>query len=464
MRLSTFSDDALADMDAVGLREALSAGRVSAAELRQAALQRAQAAEPLNGVVTWVDPQEPASGAFAGIPTFIKDNEDLAGYPTTLGSRATPRHPAARTSRFVGHWQQLGLETLGKTALPEFGLTATTEPIVHGPTRNPWDLDHSTGGSSGGSAALVAAGVVPLAHANDGGGSIRIPAACCGLVGLKPSRGRLVGVEAMDHLPVNLVTQGVVTGTVRDTVEFYRAMAEVHRVDHLPPIGPTGDPGRLRVGVITQAVAGLPVDPQVRAAVESAAALCEGLGHHVEYVPNPFTDQIAHDFLRYWGMLAFSLQRLGSQLFGTDYDPAQLEPFTVYLSKFFSSVAVGLPGSLRRLRRFGTTHDAAFDGFDVLLSPVLSSPPVRIGHLGPDVEPRENLIRVLRYASFTALQNVVGAPAISLPLATSAGGLPIGVQFAARFGQEQMLLDLAALLEAARPWARIDRTPAVEQA
>ena len=458
MQISTFGDDALGDLDTVALREALARRAVSPEELRQAAMARAEAAARLNACVTWLDPQNQTDGEFAGIPTVLKDTEQVAGYPTSFGSRAMPRVAASHDSRFVAHWRQLGFETLAKSALPEFGLTATTESLDHGATRNPWGLDYSTGGSSGGSAALVAAGVVPIAHANDGGGSIRIPASCCGLVGLKPSRGRLVDVEMMDKLPVNFVTQGAVTRTVRDTVAFYEAMARIHPADDLPPIGPVGEPGRLRIGVITQGVAGLPVDSEVRDAVTDAARLCEGLGHDVEAIDNPFPDQIAQDFLRFWGMLAFSLHRMGGQFFGKDYAPDRLEPFTLYLSKFFSSVAVGLPGSLRRLRRFGEVYDTAVGDFDVLLSPVLGSPPVRIGHLGPDVDPREHLVRVLRYASFTALQNVSGAPAISLPMATSSRGLPIGMHFAARVGQEQMLLDLAASLEAARPWARIDTT------
>ena len=462
MLINTFTDDALSDLDTVGLRDALAAGRVSPGEVREAAMARADAARRLNAVVTWVEGDTSTDGPFAGVPTFLKDNEDLPGYPTTFGSRAVPRKQAEAPTRWVEHWRMLGFDTLGKSALPEFGLTATTEPLDHGPTRNPWGLDHSVGGSSGGSAALVAAGVVPIAHANDGGGSIRIPASCCGLVGLKPSRGRLVDPEAMEQMPVKIVTQGVVTRTVRDQVEFYREMARIHPADQLPLIGPTGDPGRLRIAVMTQGVAGLPVDPEVREAVESAARLCEALGHEVETIDNPFPDQIAQDFLRYWAMLAFSLQRFGSQVYGKEYDPKQLEPFTIHLSKFFSTVAVGLPGSLRRLRRFGPVYEESFGPYDVILSPVLGTPPVPIGYIGPDVDPREQLVRLLRFASFTALQNVAGAPGISLPMAMSSQGLPIGIHAAGRFGQEQVLLDLAAAIEQAQPWARIDRVTSAD--
>ena len=219
---------------------------------------------------------------------------------------------------------------------------------------------------------------------------------------------------------------------------------------------PTSDPKPLRIGVLTSGLAGLPVDPRVKHAVTDAAAVCEVLGHHIEPIENPFGDRIAQDFLRYWGMLAFSLNKFGGQVFGKEFQPDLMEPFSLYLGKFFSSVAVGIPGSLRRLRRFGPVYDEALGDFDLLLSPVLASPPVQIGFLSPDVDPREHLIRLLRFASFTALQNVSGAPAISLPMAATDDGLPIGVHFAARIGQEQMLLDLAASIEQAVGWPRMD--------
>ena len=457
MVLHTFGDDALGTLDMVGIREELAAGRVSAAELSDAARKRLEQVGSLNAVVTLTDGQQGSDGPFAGIPSFVKDNEDMRGFPTTFGSRAIPDVPAKADTRLVEHWRGLGFDILGKTALPEFGLTATTEPEAHGPTRNPWDLDHSTGGSSGGSAALVAAGVVPISHANDGGGSIRIPASCCGLVGLKPSRGRLPQPEAMDKMPVNIAVQGAVTRSVRDTVEFYRAMAVRFPGVGLPPISATGHITGLRIAMLTQGVADLPVAPVVREAVESAGRLCEQLGHHVEAVDNPFGDQIARDFLRYWGMLAFALRRFGSRLYGPDFSQGDLEAFTIYLGEHFASVATSVPASLRRLRRFDVGYEEALAGYDLVLSPVLATPPAPIGYIGPDVPVRTHLVRLLRYASFTALQNVSGAPGISLPLASTTTGLPIGIHFAARWGQEQMLLDLAAQLEQAQPWQRIDR-------
>ncbi len=453
MQISTFGDDALGDLDTTALRKALADRAVSAKELREAALGRAEAAHLLNAVVTWLDAPEDLDGPYAGIPTFIKDNENIAGYPTRYGSRATSDRAVHEDSRWVRQWRQLGFETLGKTTLPEFGLTASTECELTGATRNPWGLDHSVGGSSGGAAALVAAGVVPIAHANDGGGSIRIPAACAGLVGLAPSRGRLIAVEAMDQMPVKIVTQGVLTRTVRDTVEFYQQIARIHPVD-LPPIETPREPGPLRIGMITSGINGLPVDAEVIAALEATARVCEDLGHIVEPITNPFGDQIAQDFLRYWSMLAFTLYRLGNQVYG-DFHSQRMEPFGRYLAKFFSGVAVGIPGSIRRLRRFEQVYADSFGPFHVLLSPTLATAPPRIGYLGPEVEPREHLLRLLRFASFTALQNVSGAPGISLPLAQSGDGLPIGMHFAAQIGQEQVLLDLAASLEQAVGWPTV---------
>lgn len=460
MHLSTSCDDALGNHDTTALREELAAGRVSKRELTEAALLRLKVADRLNAVVTMLDTPDDLDGPYAGIPTFIKDNENITGYPTRFGSRTTPEAPVRHDSLWVGQWRELGFATMGKTTLPEFGLTATTECLLTGATRNPWNLDHIVGGSSGGSAALVAAGVVPIAHANDGGGSVRIPAACCGLVGLKASRGRLIEPEAMEQMPVKIVTQGVVTRSVRDTVAFYADMARIHPND-LPPIGPTKDPQRLRIGLMTTGVNGLPVDPDVVASLEATARVLEDLGHIVEPIQNPFGDQIAQDFLRYWGMLAFSLYRFGGQVFGKDFDAKRMEPFGRSLGKFFSSVAVSLPASLRRLRRFPQVYDDALGPFHVLLSPTLATPPPRIGYLGPDVDPHEHLIRLLRFASFTALQNVSGAPAISLPLGMSPTGLPIGMHFAARTGQDQLLLDLAASLETSVGWATPKPAPGV---
>jgi len=456
-RVSAYADDALGRDDMVGLLERLARRDVSAAELRGAAAARARAVQPqLNAVTCWVD-EPPAALAtedapLAGVPTVFKDNEALAGYVTSHGSLAVNAVPAVSSSPWVAHALRLGLSPVAKTALSEFGLTATTETRRNGDTHNPWDLSRSSGGSSGGSAALVAAGVVPLAHGNDGGGSIRIPASCCGLVGLKPTRGRLPDI--VSKVPVDIAVQGVLTRTVRDTARYYAEAEAAHPVPELPPIGRVDGPSaaRLRIGVVTVPPMGLPVSDEVVAQVTAAAELLSGLGHDVVAVPHPVYDSFGPDFLRYWGLLAGLARVLGAQEFGPGFDGSRVEPFTRELAAVAREQAMLLPGTLRRLRALARDHETVYADCDVVLSPVLAHEPPRLGYLGPDIDPRTHLVRVLRYVSFTPLQNVSGSPAISLPLGMSSNGVPMGVQLGAPFGHERRLLELAYELEAVAPW------------
>ncbi len=457
-RVQAYAEDALGRDDMVGLLQRLTRREVSAAELHVAAAARARAVNAhLNAVTTWVEvpvsmAPVAADAPLGGVPTLIKDNEDLAGFPSSHGSRALPDRPAESSSTWVTQFLQLGVTPIAKTTLSEFGLTASTETMRFGATRNPWDTGHSTGGSSGGSAALVAAGVVPIAHANDGGGSIRIPASCCGLVGLKPSRGRLVDLPP--RIPVNLTTQGVLTRSVRDTARYHAEAERLRRAPGLPEIGLVegASPTRLRVGVVLTAPMGLPVSEEVTAAVRAAGTLCTDLGHHVEEMTYPIDERFAPDFLRYWALLASLLKNLGHLEFGDGFDGALTEVFTGGLSNLAREQAVLVPGSLRRLRQLARAHEDAFADYDIVLSPVLGHAPPPIGHLGPEVEFRTHLLRLLRYASFTPVQNVSGSPAISLPLGRSSTGLPIGVQAAAPFGHERRLLELAYEFEEAAPW------------
>lgn len=457
-QVDTTRDDALGTSDLTDMIERLGRREVSAAELREAAVQRAHDANlRLNAVVTWVDHDvtgdagRVGDGPFAGVPTLIKDNEDLAGYPTLEGSWAVPDRVKSEHTPWVEQFLALGVRPIAKTTLPEFGLTASTESSRFGATRNPWNVHHSVGGSSGGSAALVAAGVVPIAHANDGGGSIRIPAAACGVVGLKPTRGRLVDRPDLERLPINLVTQGVVTRSVRDTARYLAEAERLRPAPNLPPVGHvTGpEPRRLRIGVLTESVRGLPLDPATIDVVDRAATLCEGLGHHVESVAVPVNDQFATDFLRYWAFIAFMLKRTGRRMYGEGFDGSRVEEFTRGLSWMFTREAERLPLSLRRLRALARDGESVFPAFDVLLSPVLGHPAPPIGFLGPEVEFRTHLIRLLRFTTFTPVQNVTGSPAISLPLGMSADGMPIGVQAAAPAGHEARLLSLALEIEGA---------------
>lgn len=457
--VSTVGDDALGTSDATDLLERLSRREVSGAELRAAALARLRdSRSAINAVVceidTVLDAEPAADGPFAGLPLPIKDTDDVAGLPSTWGSYAFGPKPARHTSVFVRQLMELGFAPLAKTTMPEFGLTATTQSRRFGDTRNPWDTARSVGGSSGGSAALVAAGVTPMAHCNDGGGSTRIPAANCGLVGLKPSRGRLIDRPELEQAPVNLFTQGVLSRTVRDTALYYARVERLYANPALPPIGhvTAATTRRLRMAVVSDGLAGIPIDSTVRSAVEGAAALCESLGHQVEPVGNPYPVQVARDFLRYWSLLAFTFKHLGRRLYGPNFDGSKTDSFTDGLAEMLPRQAERMPGSLRRLRALARTGAPWGDGYDVVIGPVLGHSTPLLEWLAPEVPFRTHLVRLLRYVTATPLENVTGAPAISLPLARTATNLPIGVQFSAGTGQEALLLELALQLEEASPW------------
>ena len=451
--LNVERDDALGNFDAVGLAGEIRAGRISPQEAADAATARAEAVNPqINAIVEMIADPVCGDGAFAGVPSFIKDNEDIAGLATRHGSRATPAVPLSVTSPFVKDFQALGFNALGKTTMPEFGLTASTETLAYGATRNPRNLSHSVGGSSGGSAALVAAGVVPLAQANDGGGSIRIPAACCGLIGLKPSRDRFSGRPEMDQLPVRIGAEGVVTRTVRDTATFFYEMGKIRK--ELPPIGLVEGPShrRLRFGLFVGGMSGIPVEDETAEAVLEAGRTLEGLGHRVDVIPFPFDEQFGYDFVRYWAALSFTIKHGGKKAYGPTFNKDLIEPIGQQLASMLPGFALKMPTTIRRLRKFADEYERAFTNFDVLVSPVTAHPAPEIGYLSPDIDGYTHLVRLIRFASYTAIQNVSGAPAISLPLAVTSNGVPIGVQFAGPFGSEERLLDVAFELEESVGW------------
>lgn len=459
--LNAFCDDALGDLDAVGIARRIAAKEITPQEAIEAAIARARLVNPaINALSAEMYDharqlaKRPYPGELSGVPTFVKDNDDVEGAPTTHGSRALAGKPAKHSSPFVDQFHSLGLITLGKTTMPEFGLTGTTESSAHGATRNPWNLDHSTGGSSGGSAAMVAAGVVPIAHGNDGGGSTRIPAACCGLVGLKPTRGRLVNVEGSHLLPVNLVHQGVLTRSVRDTAVFYAGAEKHYKNSDLPAIGLVDSPNqkRLRIGFFTDGPEHFLSDSDAVAAVHEAAKRCQDLGHHVEEIPFPFDMVLGEDFLLYWAMLAFMFHNFGKAIYGAEINKKQLEPLTIGLSKHFRKNLYKIPMALKRLRGFKAVYEKAYHSVDVMLSPTLGHPPPRIGYLAPDVGFDSALERLRRFVPFTAIQNVSGAPAVSLPIGMSRRHVPVGVQFAAPYGEDRRLLELAIELEAQQPF------------
>jgi len=463
-RVHAFGDDALGELDAVGLADAIRAGRVGRAEVIEAAIARTEAVNPaLNGLAYEAFQQaraaakaDPASGPFSGVPTFVKDNVDVAGQPTMRGADAWVPFDAAADGEFTRVYLATGVTPLGKTQMSEFGFSASAEHPRLGAVRNPWDTDYTAGASSSGSGAFVAAGVVPIAHANDGGGSIRIPASCNGLVGLKPSRGRLPLDPELRRMPVGIVANGVLTRSVRDTAAFYREAERIWRNPKLAPIGDVTQPGRqrLRIAAVTRSVR-RESSPQVRELTLKSAALLEELGHRVEYVDDhPVPASFVDDFVLYWGFLALVQVRTGRRLFGDTFDRTRLDSLTLGLQRHTSRNIHRLPLAIVRLRGLRRRTARFFRTYDVVLTPTVADETPRIGYLAP-TDYQQVINRLVDWVAFTPMQNVTGEPAISLPLAQSADGMPAGMMLSADLGQEALLLELAYELEEARPWARI---------
>ncbi|MFE1547667.1 amidase [Streptomyces sp. NPDC058718] len=456
-----FRDDALGEHDAVGLAAAIRRGEVSAAEVARDAAERVRAVDAqLHAVQADVAVPAPAAwagGAFAGVPTFVKDNTDYVGLPTGHGSAAFTPRAARRHAPFTRQFLSSGVTVLGKTRLPEFGFSPTTEFEGAEPVRNPWNTGHSAGGSSGGSAALVAAGAVPIAHANDGGGSIRIPAACCGLVGLKPTRGRVVPNAQSRQLPLDIVSDGIVSRSVRDTAAFLADAERYWRNPKLPPLGLVEGPSerRLRIGYLRDSPSGVTSDAATRDAVTETVARLERLGHTVQPVEFAIDPRFTDDFLTYWGLLSFLIGSTGRSL-GRDFDRHRMDGLSRGLREEYLKNWRGTPGVVRRLKRTKEAYAAGFRGLDLVLSPVLAHTTPPIGHLSPAVPYATLIERILAYVAFTPVDNVVGTPSISLPSASATeDGLPIGVMFSGRPGSERTLLEVAFALEADRPFRRI---------
>jgi amidase len=463
-RVHAFGDDALGDLDAVDLADAIRTGLVDRTEVVEAAIARTEAVNPtLNGLAYqgFAQARETASGApadgfFAGVPTFIKDNVDAAGQPTMRGTDAWVPYDAAADGEFTELYLATGPVSLGKTQLSEFGFSAAAEHPRLGPVRNPWDTEYTAGASSSGSGAFVAAGVVPIAHANDGGGSIRIPASCNGLVGLKPSRGRLPLDPDLRRMPVRIVTNGVVTRSVRDTAAFYREAERIWRNPELAPIGDVTRPGRQRltIAVVTRSVQ-RDCSPEVRELTLKSASLLEELGHRVEHLDEPpAPDSFPDDFVLYWGLLALAMARGGRRAFGDTFDRTRLDGLTLGLARHASRNLHRLPLAITRLRRLHRRTAKFFATYDAALTPTLAEATPPVGYLAP-TDYHQVMDRLTSWVAYTPLQNVTGEPAISLPLAQSADGMPVGMMLSAAMGQEALLLELAYELEAARPWARI---------
>ena len=460
-----FAADALGDRDATAVAHTIRRREISAGEAVEAAIARAERFGRQIEAIAYADFDSAQgraaamtpNGGFSGVPTFIKDNVDVRGLPTNHGTLAYVGRPAVRDDDIARQYLAQGVVNLGKSKLPEFGFNATTEYAEGEPTRNPWNPAYSAGASSGGAAALVAAGVVPIAHANDGGGSIRIPAAACGLVGLKPTLGRLLTSRSSRSLPLKVVCDGVLTRSVRDTAAFL-AGAELFRPHPtLAPIGEVTRPGtaRLRIGVVLDSATGHPTDDETRVAVLRVADLLAELGHDVTEMELPPLQRFTDDFALYWGMLAFLVASTGRWVIGRDFDRGRLDNLSIGLSRMYGRAVWRTPGIFRRLRGITGVYQQVFAQRDVVLSPVLSHTTPTLGHLSPR-QPFERLMdRLRRYVGFTPLNNVAGGPAMSLPLGAASNGLPIGVHFSAALGAERTLLELAYELEEARPFRSI---------
>jgi amidase len=460
-----------ASYDALGLATAIKARTVKASEVLEAAFARADALNPkLNAIVFRDDATaratKPGKGVFAGVPMLLKDmRANVVGWPTRSGSRAVPATPAAAESTIVTRFKAAGLIPFGKTNVPEFGILPTTECKLYGPAHNPWNLDHSPGGSSGGSAAAVAAGIVPIAHATDGGGSIRIPASACGLVGLKATRGRVSqGPEAGDATS-GLSIDGVVTKSVRDTAAALDAICGYDYGDPYfapPPEGSYLDGikrkgKRLRIAFSAKMMNGTAHDPEVAAAVKKTAKLCESLGHMIEQ-RNPPIDSgaLVGAFSVVWcANVAYSLTLLQRQT-GKAPSLDTVEGLTLGLYEMGMKVsAVQLTEARQLMMREGRKLAAWYETTDMWLTATLGRPPMKLGTLDIDeTDIQKGFAPNFGYVPFTSFQNATGTCGINLPLNWSKAGLPLGVQFTARAGGEMALLKLAAELEKASPWAQ----------
>lgn len=449
------------EADATELANMISSGRMSAVEAVDAAIVRAQAVQPkINFMVadTFAAARAraagPVSGPFAGVPYLIKDLNDVTGAVTRHGSRSSRNAPPATGQDvYVNASLDTGLICIGKSASPEAGYLPTTEPLAFGPTRNPWDTTRSTGGSSGGAAAAVAAGVVPMAHANDGGGSIRFPAANCGLVGLKPSRGRLVGETVPG--PTDISVQGCVSHTVRDTAKLIslterKGAAAIHT-----PVGYVDGPVRrkLRVGLLTKGFGGHEAEKEVAAAVHNASLMLEGLGHTVTETNWPTAQSFQDDFLSFWSLGAAQDIAGVMQATGLKADDTNFEPFSLRMAAEAGKLSEADIGALiQRLMTATAAYNEWLKGFDIVLSPVFASPPSPLGYLRGDVQFDTLRERLIQQVGYTLIHNVCGAPAVSLPLGRLNSGLPIGVQVGGALGADGLLLEVAYLFEEAMPW------------
>ena len=455
----------LSSYDAMGLAELIRTKQITPREVVEDTIRKIEAINPkLNAVIykTYDRARQRASepvggGPFAGVPFLVKDNATIAGVQLTRGSRALRGNIPDKTAPFFAAAERAGLILLGVTNMPEMGLIDGTENVLYGPTRNPWDLEYSPGGSSGGSAACVAAGVLPLAHGTDGGGSIRIPASHCGLFGLKASRGRLLSGNFGAPPWPRLVDAGL-SRTVRDTA-MYLGIAEDPNTQ-LPKLGFVSgkSPRRLKIAVTYEGMLGQAPHPEVRRAIANTAQLCRELGHTIHEAKPPLDQAKLSDVAGQVGAVdvARAVEAIAKAKGITKLEDVfesralGLREEAMRKGPFDEQIAAALP----TLQAGTVTLDQFFQQWDVLLTPVLRDPVFKIGMRDQTKFPFKTLREITRdYVAYTSLHNICGTTAMSVPLHWDSNGLPLGSQFAARMGAEATLLALAYELEEARPWA-----------
>ncbi|WP_420969048.1 amidase family protein [Bradyrhizobium sp. B120] len=464
-------NDEFAKLDAIAQADLVRSGQISASELVEAAIARIEATNPALNAVThklYSQARERSasaalSGPFAGVPFLIKDVLSVAGTPNTFGCRALGNFIPPVSSPYALALEAVGLVTVGRTNTPEFALIDTTEPKLFGPTHNPWDLARSPGGSSGGAGAAVAAGMTPMAHASDGGGSIRHPACHNGVFGLKPSRGRnrSDGAPPMPFDLPDIAVNHVLTRSVRDSALMLSLTEEPST--KLGPLGFVRDPVNkpLRIGMVREGLSGNRAVTDVDDALLSTAQLCESLGHHVEPTAWPFSGPAAIGaFLDEWMVLAASAVAATCAWIKCEANTENFEPWTLGLaSRGAALLPDRIADAVAQLTQASRALDAFFETYDVLLSPVARHPPKFLGEHATDLPFDVLFERAVDNSDFTPLINAVGTPAMSVPLYWNGNGMPVGSHFAARVGAEATLFGLAYQLEAARPWA--DRWPPV---
>ena len=468
----------LSSYDALGLAELIKAKQISPLELLDDVIRRVERINPkINAVLTKnLDIERVrdrvrnyrGEGIFAGVPVMLKNLQQYKDGNIDSGSRLFARaiqklgNLTKENSPLIDAMEASGMVIAGITSAPELGLIDTTEPILHGATRSPWNQNHTAGGSSGGTAAAIAAGIVPLAHGNDGGGSIRIPACQCGVFGLKPTRSREVGNSGMGVL--NIASNLCLSRTVRDTAA-YLSVVENKNNPNLSPVGFVTGPSkkRLKIALAINTIREEKPHPEVEKATNSATGLCEKLGHKVEPIKLPINGEDFIDaFIGLWSTSTLGLESTTRQLLGegTKLEDV-LEPWTIGLMEFAKTR--GPQSCVQKATKiFGETSTAIerlFQSYDVILSPVMTNPPFKIGWHDPRVEFKTLMQRVIDDVGYTPLHNACGTTAMSVPLYWTSDGLPVGTQFAAWRGGERTLLQLAYELEAAQPWVK--RRPSV---